>query len=783
MFRVKLTNLSKVCSPKLLQPPAVLCRCPSILLRENIYTKAGTLRDIPNINKDQNSKDTIVLQYLKKNDYMHRKAIRRLMRQSRQWLKNKDLNALKSPLINSLLWSSHDPEKKYNKPYRDVEEDDEREKSELPGDDPEKSGFANLVRVMIFTSLIAFSLVASYQDNIPETSWSLFLRLMLQTGEVEKLEVSSHRDKVYVYLANGAIINGKEVFGYGPHYSFSINNIHSFEEKLKTAQLELGIKPNEFIPIKYNPLDTELMSTIFNVAVIIGLFGLVSYFAFGRRSGMSGIGGNPFTSHTRAKALIIQPGSKKGIKFAEVAGMHEAKEEVREFVDYLQYPTRFKELGARIPKGALLCGPPGTGKTLLAKAVATESAVPFLSMAGSDFVEMFSGVGSARVRDLFAQARKRAPCIVYIDEIDAIGRSRRSSSSVGGNSEQENTLNQLLVEMDGMNTIEGVVMLASTNRPDILDQALMRPGRFDRTITIDLPTLPERQSIFEIYLKKLKLEDSIRSYSKSLAELTPGKSGADIANICNEAALHAARLNENAVDDKNFDYAIERVIAGIKKNSNPLNPEERRTVAYHEAGHTVVNWMLKHTEPVLKVSIVPRTSTPLGYSRKFPLDIKLHTNEQLFDMMCASLGGRVAEAIIFNRVTTGAEDDLKMVTNMAYQQIVTFGMNPRIGPISLPLRKPGEMSKKPYSDKMANLIDEEASSLIAKAHVVAKELLLEHRDKLEKVAEALLDHEVLDHDALVKLIGSPPHGDKRETFYKYAFQPRGATDENNTIPA
>ena len=645
------------------------------------------------------------------------------------------------------------------------ESNENPEKAELPGEDPEKSPYNQLIRLIAVSLIIILTLLAGSQENVPETSWPIFLRLMLQTGEVEHLNISAQKDKVYVYLTNGAIINGREIFGFGPHYSFTIGNLKTFEEKLKNAQENLGIKPSEFIPVKYSPPDSGVMSTLVNVAITIGLIGLVGYFLIGGKKGASQSGisrNNPFSTHTRAKALVILPGTRKGIGFKDVAGMQEAKEEVKEFVDYLQYPARFKELGAKIPKGALLCGPPGTGKTLLAKAVSTEAAVPFLSMAGSDFVEMFSGVGSARVRDLFAQARKNAPCIVYIDEIDAIGRSRKSS---GGNSEQENTLNQLLVEMDGMNTIEGIVMFASTNRPDILDHALLRPGRFDRNISIDLPTLPERKDIFQIYLKQLKLAKSIHKYAKRLAELTPGKSGADIANICNEAALHAARLEDKVVDEKNFEYAIERIIAGIQKKNNTLSPEERNIVAYHEAGHVIVSWMLKDTEPVIKISTVPRTNSPLGFTQTFPLDIKLHTNKQLFEIMCTLLGGRVAESLVFGRITTGAEDDLKQVTDMSYKQIVLFGMNSRIGPISFPPKRKGELSKKPYSDKMAREIDEEASLMVIEAHKIAEQILKENRGKLDLLAEALLEKEVLNYDDLVSLIGHSPHGDKMKNYY------------------
>ncbi|XP_047140194.1 mitochondrial inner membrane m-AAA protease component paraplegin [Hydra vulgaris] len=618
--------------------------------------------------------------------------------------------------------------------------------------------------------LISVLLKNGGNGGIPETSWPVFLRLMLQTGEVDRLTVSSNQDQVYVFLKEGAQINGREVSSSGPDYKFSIGNLQRFEENLIAEQKKLGIESPDYIPVSYSSSNKSKFSLLEIMMIGGAALAFIFYFISNKTKGGLGFGsfGNPFLRHTVAKATIIKPGSKQGISFKKVAGMNEAKQEVMEFVDFLKNADKFKELGAKMPKGALLCGPPGTGKTLLAKAIATESSVPFLSMAGSDFVEMFSGVGAARVRDLFSQARKMSPCIVYVDEIDAIGRARRPGQ--GGNSEQESTLNQLLVEMDGINSGEGVVMLASTNRPDILDQALMRPGRFDRTITIDLPTLVERKDIFEIYLSDLKLGSSLTKYSERLAELTPGKSGADIANICNEAALHAARLNEKCVDSANFEYAVERVIAGIQKRTNTMSDIERRIVAYHEAGHAIVNWMLKYTEPVLKISIIPRTSSPFGYTQKFPLDIKLHTNEQLFDMMCGHLGGRAAEAITFGRITTGAEDDLKLVTKMAYQQIVTFGMNERIGPISFRMKNSEEISRKPYSDALARIIDEEARSLVSKALDVTNKVITENKIKLDKLASELLEKEVINHDTLIQIIGPPPFGDKRETYYKKAFQ-------------
>ncbi|EDV29797.1 uncharacterized protein TRIADDRAFT_20129, partial [Trichoplax adhaerens] len=443
--------------------------------------------------------------------------------------------------------------------------------------------------------------------------------------------------------------------------------------------------------------------------------------------------------------------------FSKVAGMQEAKQEISEFVQYLKSPQKFKELGARIPKGALLTGPPGTGKTLLAKAVANESQVPFLSMAGSDFVEVFAGVGAARVRDLFKQARGRSPCIIYVDEVDAIGRARRSRHDSIPIFYTENTLNQLLVEMDGMQSLDGVIVLASTNRVDILDEALLRPGRFDRTITIDLPTMSERIDIFKLYLSNYVLKKKPDHYAQRLAELTPGKSGADIANICNEAALHAARSSESSVDKKNFDYAIERVIVGMAKKSASISPHERKVIAFHEAGHALTSWLLEHTDPLLKVSIAPRTKSALGYTQSLPSDRKLYSREQIFDIMCTTLGGRAAEMLKFKTITTGAEDDLKKVTDLAYKQIVECGMNDTIGHLSFRIKKPGEWGKKPYSDKLAHIIDTEVSQLIRRAYIRTEEILTDNMDKLEKLANKLLKDEVLHQEDIVKVIGPPSY--------------------------
>ncbi|XP_019849889.1 PREDICTED: paraplegin-like [Amphimedon queenslandica] len=617
---------------------------------------------------------------------------------------------------------------------------------------------------------IAYFLFRDTSSPVPSVPFSYFLKEMLEKGEVQKLVVTASRENVFIFLYPGAVINGRMVSPASPQFMMSIAGVESFENRIKMAQDELGIPPDDRISIHYKAR-MEILPIFVSSLTTIGIIGLVWYFMFRNTGGMGGASGkdgspfNPFSYMTRAKTTVVTDPAQIGTNFKDVAGMEEAKTEVMEFVDYLKFPKKFSELGARIPKGALLHGPPGTGKTLLARAIAGEASVPFISIAGPDFVEMFAGVGSARVRDLFDQARKSAPCILYVDEIDAVGRSRQSGASVEGTSEQENTLNQLLVEMDGINPLEGVVVLASTNRVDILDQALLRPGRFDRQISIDLPTLPERKAIFEVYLKKILLEKSFEEYSGRLAALTPGHSGADIANVVNEAALHAAREQGSKVTEDDFEYAIERVIAGMQKKNSALSSEEREVIAYHEAGHTIVGWLLEHTDPVLKVSIVPRTKGILGFAQYLPMEQRLHTKEQLFDRMTLALGGRAAEAITFRRITTGAQDDLLKVTDMAYKQISEYGMSTKIGNISLPVIRPLEPSKRFYSNKLAKEIDDEARSLVNLAYSRAETLLKENQESLRKLAKALLEKEVLNYKDLVKLLGPMPY-QKEHHHYK-----------------
>ncbi|RMG80963.1 MAG: ATP-dependent zinc metalloprotease FtsH, partial [Bacteroidetes bacterium] len=433
--------------------------------------------------------------------------------------------------------------------------------------------------------------------------------------------------------------------------------------------------------------------------------------------------------------------------------LDEAKEEVMEVVDFLKNPKKYTSLGGKIPKGVLLVGPPGTGKTLLAKAVAGEANVPFFSISGSDFVEMFVGVGASRVRDLFRQAREKAPCIVFIDEIDAIGRARGRSGIQGGNDERENTLNQLLVEMDGFSTDKGVILMAATNRPDVLDTALLRPGRFDRQIGIDRPDLKGRQAIFKVHLRNIKTAPGVEPIT--LAEMTPGFAGADIANICNEAALIAARRNKTAVDLDDFNYALDRVIGGLEKKNKLISPEEKEIIAYHEAGHAVCGWFLEHASPLVKVTIVPRGIGTLGYAQYLPKEEYITRTEQLLDRMCMTFGGRAAESIIFGKVSTGAQNDLDQVTKMAYSMVAIFGMNEKVGQVSF-YGLQNEQLQRPYSDKTASLIDQEVRDLVNSQYLRAKALLKEKRRELEILARTLLEKEVILKSDVERLIGPRP---------------------------
>ncbi|XP_060694026.1 paraplegin isoform X1 [Hemiscyllium ocellatum] len=634
-------------------------------------------------------------------------------------------------------------------------EEDEEEKKRRERED---QMYRERLRTL-FIIAVVMSLLNSIKSSGGNISWNDFVQEMLAKGEVARVQVVPESDVVEIYLHPGAVVFGRPRLAL--MYRMQVANIDKFEEKLRAVENELGIDGKDRIPVSYkrtgffgNALYALGMAAV-GVAILWYIFRLAGM--AGREGGFSA-----FNQLKMARFTIVDGKSGKGVTFKDVAGMHEAKLEVKEFVDYLKSPERYLQLGAKVPKGALLLGPPGCGKTLLAKAVASEAQVPFLAMAGSEFVEVIGGLGAARVRSLFKEARARAPCIVYIDEIDAVGKKRSTSMSGFANTEEEQTLNQLLVEMDGMGTTDHVIVLASTNRADILDNALMRPGRLDRHIFIDFPTLQERKEIFEQHLKNLKLTRPASFYSQRLAELAPGFSGADIANICNEAALHAAREGEKSVDTFSFEYAVEKVIAGTAKKSKILSKEEQRIVAYHESGHVLVGWLLEHTEAVLKVSIAPRTNAALGFAQILPREQHLYTKEQLFERMCMALGGRVAEAITFNKVTTGAQDDLRKVTKVAYSMVKCYGMAETIGHISFPdTEEMGVIGRRPYSQGLQDHMDHEAKLLVANAYRHTEKLLMDNRDKLLTLAKGLMEKEVLNYDDIEALIGAPPFGPKK----------------------
>uniref|UniRef100_A0A3Q1CH06 AAA+ ATPase domain-containing protein n=1 Tax=Amphiprion ocellaris TaxID=80972 RepID=A0A3Q1CH06_AMPOC len=590
--------------------------------------------------------------------------------------------------------------------------------------------------------------------------------------KVDRLEVVNKRYVKVVFSPGKTPVDGQYVW-------FNIGSVDTFERNLETAQYELGIEGENRLPVVYSTeSDGTFLLSMLPTVLIIGflLFMLRRGPAGAGRPGR-GMGGLFSVSETTAKILK----DEIDVKFKDVAGCEEAKLEIMEFVNFLKNPKQYQDLGAKIPKGAILTGPPGTGKTLLAKATAGEANVPFITVNGSEFLEMFVGVGPARVRDLFVMARKNAPCILFIDEIDAVGR-KRGRGNFGGQSEQENTLNQLLVEMDGFNTATNVVVLAGTNRPDILDPALMRPGRFDRQIYIGPPDIKGRASIFKVHLRPLKLRTDMDkdSLAKKMAALTPGFSGADIANVCNEAALIAARHLSDAINQKHFEQAIERVIGGLEKKTQVLQPEEKKTVAYHEAGHAVAGWFLEHADPLLKVSIIPR-GKGLGYAQYLPKEQYLYTKEQLLDRMCMTLGGRVSEEIFFGRITTGAQDDLRKVTQSAYAQIVQFGMNAKVGQVSFDLPRQGEMVlEKPYSEATARLIDTEVRTLISEAYQRTQQLLNNKKADVEKVAQRLLEKEVLDKNDMVELLGKRPFAEK--STYEEFVEGTGGEEEDTTLP-
>jgi AFG3 family protein len=606
-------------------------------------------------------------------------------------------------------------------------------------------------------------------DAIDIKSDLSFKQNMLSANDVERIEPVMNRNVVRVYVKKDSLnkVYYKDLLGdrwsyvynakEGPHFQFPYSKVEDYQENLEDYfKANPQIKPVPVTPMS----EPEWFGPFVNLLLPLLMFALLFVLMMRKVGGGAGGGGGPggIFNIGKSKAQLFDKGTKVNITFADVAGLDEAKGEVMEIVDFLKNPKKYTALGGKIPKGALLVGPPGTGKTLLAKAMAGEAQVPFFSMSGSDFVELFVGVGASRVRDLFKQAREKAPCIIFIDEIDAIGRARGKNMMMS-NDERENTLNQLLVEMDGFGGDSGIIILAATNRPDVLDTALLRPGRFDRQISIDKPDVVGREAIFHVHLEPIKRSAKLDIHK--LAELTPGFAGADIANVCNEAALIAARKGKEQVEMDDFQDAIDRVIGGLEKKNKIISPEEKRIIAYHEAGHAVCGWFLEHAYPLLKVTIVPRGVAALGYAQYTPKEQYLYDTDQLTDQMCMTLGGRAAEDIFFGKISTGAQNDLQQVTKISYAMVTVYGMNEKVGNLSFYDPSAENQFTKPYSEETGKLIDDEVRLLVEKAYERTKKLLREKSKEVETLAHALLDKEVLHKDDVELLIGKRPYEDKK----------------------
>ena len=609
-----------------------------------------------------------------------------------------------------------------------------------------------------------------------KTTWNEVRSTMLINQDIERIVVVNDK-MATVYIKKDRLEKYKTQFDanfakpaeIGPHFTFNIGSVETFENNLKEAQPSGA----DEISLEYKEERNwagEILWTIGPFALII----LLWWWIFRRMSRGGGGGAGGIFNVGKSQAKIFDKDQKVSTTFKEVAGLTEAKQEVVEIVEFLKNPTKFTKLGGKIPKGALLVGPPGTGKTLLAKAVAGEAEVPFFSMSGSDFVEMFVGVGASRVRDLFKQAKEKAPCIVFIDEIDAIGRARGRNPNMGSNDERENTLNQLLTEMDGFDTNTGVIILAATNRADILDRALMRAGRFDRQIHVELPDLNERAEIFNVHLRPLKLSKDLKV--DFLAKQTPGFSGADIANVCNEAALIAARKNHESVDKQDFLDAVDRIVGGLEKKNKIISMDEKKTIAFHEAGHATISWLLEHAHPLVKVTIVPRGKA-LGAAWYLPEERSITTKDQLLDEMCSALGGRAAEQLVFNKISSGAQNDLEKITKQAYAMVSIFGMSEKVGNVSY-YDSTGQSDfsfSKPYSEKTAQLIDEEVKVLIDGQYMRALEVLKNNRKGHEKLSNLLLEREVIFSEDLEEIFG------KRQWDKRHVISENGINDTKKKV--
>ncbi|HSU28332.1 MAG TPA: ATP-dependent zinc metalloprotease FtsH [Chitinophagaceae bacterium] len=643
-----------------------------------------------------------------------------------------------------------------------------------PGDDPNQPPRKGprfsiyWIYAIIFAVLIGFQIFGPFSPNMVKIK-SIDFRTMVKNGDIEKYTIVDNRKTVKVYLKKDSIKKYEsklkkkmgKISDDGPHMYFKVTSGDAFMKEMTEYYKSSATEGTHITEVPYE-VDNEkdwfggILQFLLPLALIIGIWILLMRKMGGGAGGGGGPGG--IFNIGKSKATLFDKGTKVNITFADVAGLDEAKVEVMEIVDFLKNPKKYTNLGGKIPKGALLIGPPGTGKTLLAKAVAGEAQVPFFSLSGSDFVEMFVGVGASRVRDLFKQAREKAPCIIFIDEIDAIGRARGKNVMMS-NDERESTLNQLLVEMDGFGTDAGIIVLAATNRPDVLDTALLRPGRFDRQISIDKPDMVGREAIFKVHLKPIKISKTLDIHK--LAEQTPGFAGADIANVCNEAALIAARKGKEAVEMEDFQDAVDRVIGGLEKKNKIISPEEKKIIAYHEAGHAICGWYLEHAYPLLKVTIVPRGTAALGYAQYTPKEQYLYNTDQLNDQISMTLGGRASEEIFFDKISTGAQNDLQQVTRIAYAMVTVYGMNDKVGNISFYDPQQETAFTKPYSEETSKIIDEEVRKLIDVAYVRTLALLKEKKTQVEKLAEALLEREVLFQSDVEILIGKRPFGEKK----------------------
>ncbi len=667
------------------------------------------------------------------------------------------------------------------------------------GDNPRKGPKFNIY--WIYAIIAGVLLFAQFMKFTPETTgtWEQeFKQKMLVQGDVEKLDVIKNKDRVRVYIKADSIYKKfysdklktalpKEKVKGVPLFEFEVNDIKSFQDRMaETYKANPGV---EEVPIRITSEGDwfgPVANTVLSLLIIVGAWVLLMR-KMGGQGGAGGPGG--IFSIGKSKATLFDKGAKVNITFADVAGLDEAKVEVMEIVDFLKNPKKYTALGGKIPKGALLIGPPGTGKTLLAKAMAGEAQVPFFSLSGSDFVEMFVGVGASRVRDLFKQAREKAPCIIFIDEIDAIGRAR-GRNAIMSNDERENTLNQLLVEMDGFGGDTGIIILAATNRPDVLDTALLRPGRFDRQISIDKPDVKGRETIFKVHLLPIKTSQTLDLHK--LAEQTPGFAGADIANVCNEAALIAARKGKESVEMIDFQDAIDRVIGGLEKKNKIIAPHEKSIIAYHEAGHAVCGWFLEHAYPLLKVTIVPRGTAALGYAQYTPTEQYLYNTDQLMDQICMTLGGRAAEEIFFGKISTGAANDLQQITKIAYSMVTAYGMNKKVGNVSFYDPTQENTFTKPFSEETGKIIDEEVRGIIDDAYQRTLKLLTEKKQQVEVLAKELLDKEVLHKSDVEVLIGKRPFEEKKlveiepeqsnnHTVGENTFEPGAANNNETTI--